>query len=293
MSLDLEEENLDNKELQKAINLERKNGDCIVAYLDILGFKELVNKYLNPQNTFEEHILEIITSAMDDAKRPINEYFSESEFKGVELIKFKQFSDCVCLSMPDFYGSKVEAAMIGMFILILKNYNFNFTRKNLYLRGGAAIGFHYQDENIIFSDGLIKAYYLESKKSVYPRIILDEEIVKRIKRLWKTQKSVILDFGIEKLLLTDWEGTPFINPFTPTQSMGNMMENKFKESKLSEIDNKFQIEIKQNLINKINEHKFNGDNHILTKYLWFKELLMWNMDPESSKIKFEYLLKPK
>jgi small-conductance mechanosensitive channel len=124
MSNDLQE--VDNEELQKAIDIERKNGKCIVAYLDILGFKELVDKYLNPKNTFDKNILEIITTAMEDAKRPINEFLSQGEFKDIEMIKFKQFSDCICLSTPSFYGNNSEASTIGMFFIVLKNYFYHF-----------------------------------------------------------------------------------------------------------------------------------------------------------------------
>ena len=103
-------------------------------------------------------------------------------------------------------------------------------------------------------------------------------------------KDAISDFGIEKLILVDWEGTTFINPFNPTQSTGKLMANGIKETDLKETDNKFHNQIKQNLEKRISEHQ-SGDNYILTKYLWLYELLMWNMNPEASKIKFEYLLK--
>jgi hypothetical protein len=227
---------------------------------------------------------------MSATKKTVNEFISNSEFKNIEIIKFKQFSDCICLSIPDFNGSDSEAPMIGMFLLLIKNYYFNFVRKNLYLRGGVSIGFHYEDDNIIFSDGLIKAYYLESKKSIYTRIILDKKLNKRLKKLWKYQKVVISDFGIEKSILVDGEGTTFINPFRPTQSMGKIMANEFIETNLQETDNKFHIDIKRNLENKIAEYK-SGNNNILSKYLWLKELLMWNMNPNTSKTKFDYFLK--
>jgi hypothetical protein len=288
LSFDLQED-LGNEKLQEYIDNNRKNGDCIVAYLDILGFKDIVNKYLNPQTPTDKKTLNIIISAMGATKKSVNDFISNSEFKNIEIIKFKQFSDCICLSIPDFKGSDSEAAMFGMFLILIKNYYFNFVRKNLYLRGGVSIGFHYEDDNIIFSDGLIKAYYLESKKSVYPRIILDKKLSKHLKKLWKHQKVVISDFGIEKSILVDDEGIIFMNPFNLTQSMGNIMSNGFKNNNLQEIDNNFHLDIKRNLEDKIAEYKSN--NHILSKYLWLRELLLWNMYPNTSKIKFEYLLK--
>ena len=110
MSNDLQE--VDNEELQKAIDIERENGKCIVAYLDILGFKELVDKYLNSKNTSNKNILEIITTAMEDAKRPINEFLSQGEFKDIEMIKFKQFSDCICFKYQVFMAITLNLQLL-------------------------------------------------------------------------------------------------------------------------------------------------------------------------------------
>ncbi len=290
MSFDFQEENAHNKELQRHIDNKRYNGECLVAYLDILGFKDIVDRYFNAQNPKDENILVTITSAMGATKKSVNEFFSSGEFKNIELVKFKQFSDCVCMSMPDFYDTPDnEAVMVGMFILLLKSFNLNFINNNLYLRGGVSIGFHYEDNNIIFSDGLIKAFYLESKKAIYPRIILDEKITKRLKRLWKYDKDVLSNLGTENLILVDQKGITFINPFKPIQSMGKIMTNKFEKANL---DNKFHRHIKQNLENNIAKHETDTDKRILNKYLWLKEVLIWTIDPEDSKLKLEYLLKP-
>ncbi len=279
MSIDFPDENVDTEELQKAVDFERKNGECIVAYLDILGFKDIVNKYLNPKTVADKQSLGIIISAMEEAKRLISQ---DEQYR--KIIKIKQFSDCVCLSIPNFKGSYPEPALVGSFMVIVKAYYFHFIRRNLYLRGGVAVGFHYDENDIIFSEGLIKAYNLESKKSIYPRIILDEELIKTLKRLWKYQKDVISDFGIEKLILVDWEGTSFINPFNLTQSMGKVMSEENLENPPvfgnNTLDMIFHNQIMENLENNINKYKFN-DNQILTKYLWLKELLMWNIDPKT------------
>ncbi len=77
--------------------------------------------------------------------------------------------------------------------------------------------------------------------------------------------------------------------------MENLSSNKDENSlktNLEGIDKNFHMQVMENLNNKIDEYKWKGDNHILRKYLWLKELLNWNMEPKNSKIKFEYLLKP-
>jgi hypothetical protein len=54
-------------------------------------------------------------------------------------------------------------------------------------------------------------------------------------------------------------------------------------------DQEFHMRILKNLDNKISEQKL--DDHVLKKFIWLRELLKWNMDQDSSKIKFEYVLK--
>lgn len=283
---------IDPEELKRYIDYEFANGDCIVAFLDILGFKEHVRKYVNPKHPQDKEILEKIKSALNDSFNIIR----QSEYR--DLLRIKVFSDCTCASMPAMLCTPTEASMLCSLITWAGGYNFQLFRRNIYPRGGISAGFHYEDENMIFSDGLIKAYELENKRAIYPRTILDEELVQRLKWLWMDQRDTIELFGTNKKIIVDEEGIALINPFNLIQSTdkGNFEEikkqfnnkNDFKAYLLS-IDNKYNNEILKNLEDKIEQYK--DDNHKQIKYLWLKDLLNWNMDPKSSEHKFEYLLK--
>jgi len=273
-----------NQEIQTAIN-DELGTETLVAYLDILGFKEHVKKFVNSSDKKDKEILQIIKNAMADATKNYN----IEEFKDVELIKVKQFSDCTCFVTPSFYGSNSEGILLGMFLTRIKGFNFQFIDKNLYLRGGISSGCHYQNENIIFSDGLIKAYDLEVKKAIYPRIVLDKSLTDRLIRLWKNQKDKLIDFGINKLLLVDYEGTVFLNPFNPFETMGNNIPENLKDKNVSELIDYFHNKMKVNIQNNIKIHENN--ERVQRKFLWLNELLKWNLNPNNSKIKFEYLLK--
>jgi hypothetical protein len=281
-------------EIKEFIDKEYEENNCLVAYLDILGFREHLERYINPKQAADAQILEKIEAGLDDAfksiKTGINEYF--------DLIRYRNFSDCSCISAPEFCNTLPEASALSLFLTFLNSYNFHLIRRNIYLRGGVSSGFHHEEENLIFSEGLIKAFDLESKKAVYPRIIIDKELVKRLKRLWKTDKKVLLDFGIDKKILTDWNGTAFINPFNAMKSVARFTLDKEKEEfksktafekEMRRIDKGYYRGIKKNVENKIAEYK--NDDHILQKYLWLNELLRWNMNQKQTRIKFEYLLK--
>jgi len=55
--------------------------------------------------------------------------------------------------------------------------------KGFFLRGGISTGSYFADDNMIFSKGLVNAYQLESKKAIYPRVIIDKNIVVRIQNI--------------------------------------------------------------------------------------------------------------
>ena len=266
----------------------------VVAFLDILGFKNHVKQHLDG----DTDILANMRSAYKDALN--SNYVPIFEFMGLN-IQYKQFSDCTCLSIPNFSGNSKAAAMIlSSFIYLLREFYFSMLKFEIYIRGGLSVGFHYEDDNMIFSEGLIMAHELESK-AMYPRIILDDMLIKRFEKLWIDQKDTLSLLGVDKMLISDGEGIVFINPFNFAQVTENMSlaghvkkpsvydESKDLKTNLVEIDHKAHMRLLKNLENKIEEYKEN--NSVLRKYIWLKELVKWNINLDSSKIKFEYLLK--
>lgn len=51
----------------------------------------------------------------------------------------------------------------------------------VFIRGGLSLGPHYENERIIFSEGLIRAYELQALDP-YPRVLIDPSLVQRAKR---------------------------------------------------------------------------------------------------------------
>lgn len=67
---------------------------------------------------------------------------------------------------------------IDEFFGIIKKVFFAFMKRNLFIRGGIAYSKHFQSGKITYSHAVAKAYELESKSSIYPRIVVDENIIK-------------------------------------------------------------------------------------------------------------------
>jgi hypothetical protein len=283
---------LQDEELKDAISKEFDKKRAVVAFLDILGFKDIVRKYVNPKNHEDKKTLEDIKFALNDALKQIR----EGPYSKYNLVKYKIFSDSTSFSVPEGRGQPYETSMLCMLMTVVKGYNFQLMLRDKYPRGGIATGFHHEDENMIFSESLIKAYTLESEKAIYPRTVLDEELVKRLKKMWKYQKNTMKLFGTHKQIITDKKGTTFVNPFNVIYSSSRDQLASIKKSFTNEkdfvkevrrLDNWYNFEVLKNVENKLEEYK--DDEDVLPKYEWLKELLQWNIDPESSN-KFEYLL---
>ena len=85
----------------------------LVAFLDILGFKEHIDNYFNGT---DPSILANIKFALEISKQyaltPHKNFLEESNIE----IKFKQFSDCICIATP--YSEK-EENIFGKFLLFM------------------------------------------------------------------------------------------------------------------------------------------------------------------------------
>lgn len=269
--------------------MKKNDEQCLVSFLDILGFKEIVNDHVNGKKT---DVLDKLKDALEIATDTIQ----MQELGNVNIkLKLKQFSDCTSIavdhpSIKDPYKNEEQFIMLIFHSLLTISYFQNrLLSFDLYIRGGLSLGYHYENDNLIFSEGLIKSYELESK-AVHPRIILDNELLDVLESLYKTHKEFMSDYSIDKLLISDWDGLVFINPF-------NLIEITLKDvdikdrPKVIEEDKKLKSEISENVQKKIDKYKKEEDYGILRKYLWLKELIKWNNDENSSKIKFEYFLK--
>lgn len=271
----------------------------LVSFLDILGYRNHVKNYLSGNRDILDNIKEALEYSSED--------LTSEDLEKIGLkIKMNQFSDCTCMSLYDdaFQDPKNELFIPVVFIFLnhIRFFQNSMLKSDLYIRGGISSGFHYENKNMIFSEGLIKSYDLELE-AAYPRVLLDENIAVNLKELFKTkQKDTIIKYGIEKFLITSFDELVFLNPFNMHQSMEEMVfAREFIDTKntprgrglqrmLKEEDLEYQSKILNNVENKIETLKLKP-KRILVKYNWLREFIKWNQDPKSSKIEFEYYLK--
>ena len=144
-----------------------------VAFLDVLGFKKLV------------------LSKRKEDKRKIEEYFVliEEVTEYLKRIKAKKdlgsiiISDSVILSVPIGETIQQQIENLRHLCVAVGKIQFALALKNIWLRGAISSGKAYFNpiENQVVGPAYIGAYLLETSQAKYPRVILDNKIIKELK----------------------------------------------------------------------------------------------------------------
>lgn len=147
-----------------------------IAYVDILGYKEFFKSHKDDI----PNLLERVNKAIADTKDGI-ETFNSLVPSGITMetmILSKMFSDNILLCI-EASGFPLEQARILLLLQTVANIQRDFVnRYGLFLRGGVTKGELSFNDDYVFGQGLITAVGLEEKVSIYPRIVIDDSIMR-------------------------------------------------------------------------------------------------------------------
>jgi hypothetical protein len=132
-----------------------------VAFIDILGFKEMVN--ISPQDLSQFHAIFDALQVMKSMKGFV-EGANSSLKPQVSL-----FSDNIVIS----YLENNEDSMYNLILDCIFLY-ISLLIHGIFVRGGISKGQLYHDDKFVVGPALIRAYEIESKYSIYPRIVVDD-----------------------------------------------------------------------------------------------------------------------
>ena len=131
-----------------------------VAYIDILGFKEIVNN-LAPA---------AIASFRDRLRKGIR---SSGIDRSNRMIRVKMFSDSLTMTAP------AREYPLAIFLFSIGHFEVEMARRGFFLRGAVVHGDHYEDDRLLFGPALIKAVEFERTLALWPRIIVHPELALR------------------------------------------------------------------------------------------------------------------
>lgn len=176
---------------------EVKYEERLVAFIDILGFKEIVKQSENDPSK-----ISLIYSVLNYLKNweipekwnlKFVEIEEDAQKKGVEKFDIRgktnstAFSDSIVVSVKvDNDVNEVASTLI----VNLANIGAILFEKGVLFRGGLTIGNIIHDENgTVFGQGLIDSYKLETNNAKYPRIILSDKLIRCLNYPITTKKD--------------------------------------------------------------------------------------------------------
>ena len=248
--------------MSKAKNKEARRPDLppprIVAFLDILGFRDLITRMYEKQPKLFGLIRDVF-SFTENEIRLANEAF----YYKLKQLEISSFSDSIVISAPPD-----ERFLVFLYVGSIANY---YLKSGVALRGGIAVGSTYHKGNIVFGRGFISAYDLESKVAVYPRIVIDDSIVHQMNRedrefLASERNSLADKFyqSVDKQLRRDLDGCYFLDfikpPFATISSPKREGIPKARELHYKEIKKAIERRLKLS--------KASGNQSIIAKDRW-------------------------
>lgn len=229
-----------------------------VAFLDVLGFKQKLNEF--ELEAKSNHIPE-----NDDAVNANGKYISQKANDFINTFKlaisqldekkyrYYLFSDNICItSIEDTSASDLQ----DLLLVIAKLY-FEFAKRGYFLRGGIDYGLFIDEETLALGNPLANAYELETKKAVYPRIVLSQNLVDEFQG-YDPQGEKQFDYFYSDALIKDSCEIKFLNVFL------QVFQSDYREDREAFFA-RFKTVILENL------HANKSNEAVFVKYKWLAD----------------------
>lgn len=149
------------------MNSKYNTKEYIVAFIDILGSSNAIMK--DAQKS-----LNSVHAVYDESVSIYRKLFDGKKF----IPSVKIFSDNIVIAVPYVkdkgLNSFLAVAMMSAIIQV------QFLNHRWLTRGGIASGSYFADNIMVWGTALVKAYSLENSLAIYPRIIIDPDLVGEI-----------------------------------------------------------------------------------------------------------------
>lgn len=222
--------------------------NSIVCFTDILGFSSLVAQ---TTNISQGNIL------LRDLHKVLNKQYSSMREMNPNG-QFKTFTDNVILAYPISEAYDGGEMATGGILMSFIEYQLNMVLKEYFVRGGISNGLYYGDSDFAYGPALIEAYNLESNIAIYPRIILNEAMVKLLVKQLKYYGK-FTNAPQYHHVLKDEDDKCFLNYLVLLHEIYE--EDRDFKSYIRNIQKHKQI-VENKLVS------FNGDDKLYPKYEW-------------------------
>lgn len=169
----------------------------LVAFIDILGFKEIIK-----QSETDSTKIELIYSVLKYLKNwETPEYWDlkfveieeSAQRKGVNNFDIRRKTNCTAFSDSIIISVQTDNDINEMTSTLIVNLAYIgavLLEQGILIRGAITIGELIHDDNgTVFGQGLIDSYQLENNYSKYPRVILSDKLIAKLNYPINTKRN--------------------------------------------------------------------------------------------------------
>jgi hypothetical protein len=158
-------------------------GQHFVAFIDILGFSELVES--DVRDAKHDNLARLYRCHQQTA----------AVFRNDPNCQVNQFSDSVIISQP------FSAKTFARFIRGIAHYQRVLLKEGVLCRGGIAVNKHFSNGSFTFSPALIEAFRVERTYARFPRVVVSQDVL----------GLLFPDGGFPKFLVKEDDGLVFVD----------------------------------------------------------------------------------
>lgn len=155
------------------------------AFIDVLGYKSYLDQDINSN-----------TLSFKDRLQSAFQVFNE--VNGAQF-PHKSISDSIFLHCNS--EDPIE------FFKLLKKIFVSFIQNGILIRGGVSYNRHFENQNITYSLALTEAYQLESTSAIFPRILIHQSIIEKLRNQHQAGSGTLSAIAANGLLLQDGKST--------------------------------------------------------------------------------------
>lgn len=144
------------------------------AFLDLLGYKELIKKDLNNGSTALRDKLTAAFGALG--------HINEAD------VTIKAISDSIFLTLNN------DDQGFLFFASVIRDLQVAFINSGLLLRGGIAFNQHFENGKVTYSPALLDAHQLETQHAFFPRVVVHDSVVAKLRN--EDKLDMILNAGL-------------------------------------------------------------------------------------------------
>lgn len=176
----------------------------LVGFIDILGFKQ------HTEDAQRNNNIKPIKKCLDIIYQLLEEHYNEQQIQDVRVTTF---SDSIIFSVS-LDKANLDNLFFSLLPLVWLQADMLMSHKVL-MRGGLVYGNIHHNDKMVFGTAVNRAYELESKIAIYPRIIIDNSVLdffnathKRLKndQAWQSDWR-----QVKNLIKKDTDGINYVN----------------------------------------------------------------------------------